>query len=237
MERGTLLFHIGAGSLGLLSGAVALYAAKGERLHRGSGRLFVLAMLGMSISGAAIATLLALEISVIAGLLTAYLVVTGLTTVRSPGRAAPWPQLAFVLVGSTVGLASIAMGLEALAFGDGTRDGYPAGLFLVFGVVALLAAGGDLKAMRANGVSGVHRLRRHLWRMCVALYMATSSFFLGQADELPEAFRIPAVLAIVAFLPLAIMAYWLWRLRLPGAATAVKPCDTQSSHPSLPPRP
>jgi hypothetical protein len=217
--QAALLFHIGAGFLGLVSGATALYAAKGSGLHRRSGMLFVLAMLAMSISGAAIAALQAVEVSVIAGLLAAYLVATGLATVRSPGRPT---LLGSAVVGSTLGLASATMGLEAIAVGDGTRDGYPAGLFLAFGVVALLAAVGDLRVRHPSGVSGRRRLRRHLWRMCTALFIATSSFFLGQADELPEALRIPAVLAILAFLPLAVMAYWLRRVRLAGVSRGLE---------------
>lgn len=46
-----------------------------------------------------------------------------------------------------------------------------------------------------------------------ALYIGSASFFLGQADEFPEALRLPALLAIPAFLPLLMMAYWLWRTR------------------------
>ena len=52
-----LLVHILAGGLGLVAGAVALSAAKGARLHRKSGILFVYAMITMSLSGAVIAAL------------------------------------------------------------------------------------------------------------------------------------------------------------------------------------
>lgn len=40
------------------------------------------------------------------------------------------------------------------------------------------------------------------------------SFFLGQADELPEALRIPALLAIPIVVPPLVMLYWLWRVRI-----------------------
>ena len=50
----TLLVHLLAGGLGLLAGAVALSAAKGAKLHRQSGRLFVYAMVTMSLTGVAI---------------------------------------------------------------------------------------------------------------------------------------------------------------------------------------
>jgi hypothetical protein len=49
--------------------------------------------------------------------------------------------------------------------------------------------------------------------MCYALFIASMSFFLGQADEIPEAVRNTAVLAVLAFLPALVMLYWLWRVR------------------------
>lgn len=51
----TLLVHIAAGALALVAGFVALSAAKGWRLHRKSGLVFVGAMLVMGLTGAGIA--------------------------------------------------------------------------------------------------------------------------------------------------------------------------------------
>ena len=47
--------HVVAGATAIVAGFVALYARKGARVHRGSGTVFVYAMLTMSLSGAAIA--------------------------------------------------------------------------------------------------------------------------------------------------------------------------------------
>src|ERR671914_462963 len=49
--RGILLAHVIAGGLGLISGYVALYAAKGATLHRKAGILFVSVMVTMAITG------------------------------------------------------------------------------------------------------------------------------------------------------------------------------------------
>lgn len=49
--------------------------------------------------------------------------------------------------------------------------------------------------------------------MCFALFIAAMSFFLGQADEIPEELRMPALLAVPISIPLLAMAYWLWRVR------------------------
>ena len=58
----------------------------------------------------------------------------------------------------------------------------------MFGVVSLVAGGLDAR-MLARGVEGAHRIARHLWRMCYALWIATMSFFLGQPAVFPEPLR------------------------------------------------
>ena len=216
--RMTLLIHILAGGLGLVSGFTALYAAKGDRLHRKSGMLFVYVMLTMSLTGALIAAMRGTESSVIAGLLTAYLVITGLTTVRPVGAASRWLDPGLMAMALAVGLVSVTLGFETLATPTGRMDGIPAVIFFKFGAVALLAGVSDLRRIRSGVLQGGPRIARHLWRMCFALYVASVSFFLGQADELPKALQIPALLAIPALLPLVVMLYWLRRVRRGGGS-------------------
>lgn len=214
----TLGLHVIAGGLGLAAGAVALSVAKGSKLHRLSGITFVWVMLVMSGSGAVMATVGAVEASVIAGLLTAYLVVTALWAVRRPANGYRWTETLAMLAALALGAASVSLGVESIVAGDGVRDGIPAGVFLMFGVVALWAGVSDVRVLGARGVAGSRRLARHLWRMCFAFYIASSSFFLGQADEIPDTFQISWLLTILALLPLAAMVYWLWRVRIGGSA-------------------
>jgi uncharacterized membrane protein len=212
-----LLVHIVGGSLGLVAGAVALFAMKGARLHRKSGMVFVYAMLTLSLTGVGIAASRrggGWEASVIGGLLTAYLVITALTTVRSPFTGSRWVDRGATLLALAVGLTSVAVAVDMLAGGETQRGGIPVPMFLIHGSVALLGSAGDLRVMRAGGIQGARRLARHLWRMCFALWIASGSFFLGQADELPASLRIPALLGILAFLPFVAMLYWLWRVRI-----------------------
>ena len=121
--RLTLLVHILAGGLGLVFGYVALYAAKGAPLHRRSGLLFVYEMLPMALFGMSISAFqnVAPEINIPAGLLTSYLVMTALTTVRPPTAASRWLNVVAMLVAVTVGVTMLTFGLEALANG-GTRN-------------------------------------------------------------------------------------------------------------------
>jgi peptidoglycan/LPS O-acetylase OafA/YrhL len=87
-------------------------------------------------------------------------------------------------------------------------------MLFFLGGIALLASAGDFRVLRSRGIQGARRLARHLWRMCFAFFIATGSFFLGQADEIPEPLRFTPLLVILALAPLVIMLYWLWRVRI-----------------------
>ena len=209
--------HIVGGAIGIASGFIALYALKGATLHRKSGMIFVYAMLVLSISGAVMAAGRAwAAVNIPAGLLTAYLVVTALTTVRPLAAGARWLDLGAMLMALALGLTTLTFGIEALASG-GNRNGIPAFPFLMFGVVGLLAGAGDVRMMRSGGLRGAARLARHLWRMCFALYIAAASFFLGPrarvAKVLPEPLLKTALLVLPVLVPLLAMLYWLWRVR------------------------
>ena len=212
---GMYVVHIVAGSLGLLSGYTALYVTKGASLHRRSGMVFVWTMLTMSFFGLLMSALrgVAVAINVPAAVITAYLVITALLTVRPRPATQRWLDPVLMLIALAVGLVMVAFGLEAIAKG-GTRGGMPAFPFFMFAFVGLLSAALDARMMRAGGVRGAVRITRHLWRMCFALFIAAMSFFLGQADEFPAALRKPALLALPVLLVLATMLYWLWRVRI-----------------------
>lgn len=105
----TLLIHTVAGRLGLASGFLALYSAKGARLHRKVGMLFVFTMLVSSVAGVSLAASreVAPALNIPAGLLTAYLVVTSLATVRPPARGARSLTVGTMAVALGVALASL----------------------------------------------------------------------------------------------------------------------------------
>lgn len=209
-----LPIHIIAGAIALASGFVALYALKGGKLHRKSGIISFYALLTMSVLGAVIAAWRGNnEASVIGGVLTAYLVTTALISVRPPVGWSRRLDVGLMLVALVLGLTSIIVGFEVLASASGARGGIPPFPFFMHGAVALLGSAGDVRMIRAGGLRGAPRLTRHLWRMCWALWIATASFFLGQAKVIPEPVRIPALLAFPVLAVLVTMVYWLWRVR------------------------
>lgn len=209
----TLLVHILGGSLGIITGFVALYAAKGAKLHRQSGMVFVYSMVTMALVGAGMGAYQAEAINVVAGLLTAYLVFTALTTVRPATVGLRRLEIGAMLMVLALGLSSCLVGVAALAGVMGNRGGVPAFMFFIFGIAALLAGVSDWRMLRSGGAQGAARLVRHLRRMCFALFIAAASFFLGQADVIPTPLRIPGLLALPVLTPLLAILYWQWRLR------------------------
>ena len=209
------LVHIIGGTLGLLAGYTALFSVKGAVTHRRSGMVFVYAMLAMCAAGAfmAIRHGVWMEVNVPAALLTAYLVITSLTTVRPLASGGRQLTIGLMLVGLTIGLMCLAFGAQAIANG-GRRNGIPAFPFLMFGVVGTLGAVLDLRLLRVGTLTGAARLTRHLWRITFALFIAAMSFFIGQADVFPKPIRIPALLAMPVLAVLVSLLYWLWRVRV-----------------------
>ena len=204
--------HIIAGSIAIIAGFVSVFALKGAKLHRKSGMIFVYSMLVLSITGAVIGALKNQTSNVIGGSLAFYMVTTALLTVRPRDQRSRWIDAGSLLIGATVGVFALKIGFDALNTTTGTINGVPAGMMFFFGTVALLGALGDVRVMVVGGLQGAHRIARHLWRMCFSLFIASGSFFLGQAKVIPKPIRILPLLAIPALLPLVLLLYWLARL-------------------------
>jgi uncharacterized membrane protein len=214
--RMTYLVHIVAGTLGLLTGYVALSAAKGGTLHRKSGMLFVYTMLTMAVFGLAIAIVrgIAPAINVPAALLTSSMAITALTTVRPLRIGSRWVDLAATVISLAVGLVMLSWAFEAVANG-GKRNGMPAFPFFLFGIVGMLAFLGDLRVMRTGPLKGAPRLARHLWRMCFALFIAALSASVQFVKMVPEPVRsVRPVFVLPVLVVIVMMFYWLWRVRV-----------------------
>ena len=215
--------HVVAGSVALLAGTVALIARKGAWTHRKAGLAFVITMLLMSASGGLIALAMNKTLSMVAAVLTFYLVLTAWLTVHRPtrgGRLLDWSAMSGALL---LGTWAVLLGYQALQSTNGTIDGQPAQVAVVFGFIALLAASLDGRMLAAGGAAGRHRLLRHLWRMCLALLIAMASFFLGQAQVFPEAMQSLALLSLPVLGVLLLMIFWIGRVLLSRRYRSLKP--------------
>lgn len=210
--RTILLVHVLAGAAGIVTGYLALYFPKGSTLHRRIGRWFVYAMVTMGALAVPI-SLYEAKTTWAGGVLAAYFVITGLTTVRPAAEHRRSLLAVGVLVAGTLGVLGVYGGLERLIRGPFFLEGVPAPMPIFLGTVVLLAVAGDLRVLRAGPLHGRPRLVRHLWRMCFALWIAAGSFFIGQARTFPEALRHPVVMFVPPLIPLLAMPYWIWRLR------------------------
>ncbi|ALT76709.1 hypothetical protein [Paucibacter sp. KCTC 42545] len=206
-----LYLHIGAGSVGILSGAAAFVFRKGTPLHRLIGKIFVVSMLIMSGIGACVAPFLPTpeRASVIAGILTFYLVLSSWMAVkRKPGQIGGFDYSLLLSSLSITGAGAYFFWL-AMQNPRGMLDGQPGAAFVMFMIIGSLAAVGDLRLILKRGVTGATRLARHLWRMTVALFIAANSLFLGQPQVFPKAVQKSGLLNVPALLILALLLYWL----------------------------
>ena len=218
MRSPILLLHIIAGTLGMLSGFVAVFLRKGSRRHGIAGKVFVIAMLSLSASGVYLAILKSQPGNILGGTLTFYLVATAWITARRTDSAEPgifdWGALLVVLA---VAASQVTFGLEAAFSRTGLKYDYPPWPYFFMGSVAALAVTGDVRMLVRNGVSGTQRIARHLWRMCFALFIAASSIFLARPHLFPAILQRTGVLYFLSFLPLLLMIFWMLRVRFTNA--------------------
>jgi len=210
-----LLIHICAATIGLLSGSVALFSRKGSRLHRQSGSVFFVSMLCMSASAACLALVKSQTINLFVGVLTFYMVATAWLTVRRREGETGLLEFGLMLLALADGAGAISFGLH-LANGATHADDGPGGYY-VFGSIALLAAALDMRMLVGGGVSGAHRIARHLWRMCFALLITVISFFLGKERLFPGAVIKMHLNYVPILIVAAVMIYWLCRVLFTNA--------------------
>jgi len=127
------------------------------------------------------------------------------------------------LIPLAIGVLGWSNGVHAFFSETGSKYGVPAGMHLFMGTVCLLAAAGDVRMLLRGGVFGTQRVARHLWRMCFGLFIATGSFFLGQAVKVfPFLANQIDLLIIAAVLPLLLLIFWLLRVRFSAAYKSVR---------------
>jgi uncharacterized membrane protein len=207
-----LVLHIGGGTAAIASGCIAILAPKGGRLHRAAGKVFFVAMLVMSGIASIVAPMLDADqwTNTTAAVFTFYLTATAWMTVRRGAGEIGRFELAAMAV--PLGVAALGLFLA----GGGSRMAGKEDLATVYAisVIAALAAFCDLTMIRRGGVSGPARVARHLWRMSLALLVATGSFFMGQQKFLPEEVRGTLLPALPVLGVLALLIFWMVRVRV-----------------------
>ena len=127
----------------------------------------------------------------------------GFVAIAAPKGASWHRKSGMLFVYGMLMMAILAVLMSAIKGGE-LRGNIPPGLFSIYLVIR------GTKAVRGPGPP---RLVSHVRCMCGAFFIATGSFFLGQADEIPAALRVWPVLTLLAFTPLMMMGYWVRRLK------------------------
>ena len=135
-----LILHVLAGSIGLLTGTLAMVVRKGGNLHRASGNVFTVAMLTLATSAFCLAILKSQQGNVVGSVGTFYLIGTAWLAGRRGERTRliDWSALFIGLVGA---VAAIALGIYTLLNPGGVdKTTAPAGMSFFFGAILLLAS-------------------------------------------------------------------------------------------------
>ena len=226
----TLIVHICAGSLGLLSGTAAIIFKKGSRRHVLAGRVFVISMLTMAVFAVYLAVVRHDPNNIGGGIITFYLIGTAwLTARRRDGETSRFDWVV-LLIPLALGILTWMNGISVVRSGASSQDGVPVGMSFFMGSVMLLAAAGDVRMLVHGGVFGAKRISRHLWRMCFGLFIAAGSFFLGPSNRplrllstvglgqhLSPVLFSTSLYLILTILPLILLIFWLVRVRFTNA--------------------
>ena len=233
MHAFALILHIGGGTAAILAGFAALAYRKGGRHHALAGNVFFGAMILMVSLGASLALAKGDLGTASAALLAGYLFVTGWATARNrTATAGRFERIGFAAAVAIMALFAL-FGFWAATSPTGSFSGYQPVLYFVWAGLFALAAGLDLNFILRGTLGRVQRLRRHLWRMCTALFIASGSFFLGQQKVMPLWMKGSLWLWVPALAPLALMLFWLvrvswarrWRPRAPRTTLTLEAAE------------
>jgi len=225
-----IMIHIFTAVIGLLSGFLAMFFRKGSGWHGAAGNVFFVSMLLMSSSAAYIARFERPNaLNTVVGLLTFYLVGTSWWTARHrDGKTSAFDRVALLFIVS-VSVAAITFGFQAANSTRGSKDGMPAAIYFVFGSIAALCSVSDIRMLARGGLIGSQRIARHLWRMSLALLIATMSFFPGQARQLPQWLREAGWMYLPHLFVIGSMIFWMYRVKRRKGAVLKRPMPRAAS--------
>lgn len=206
-----LYAHIGGGFIGMLAGTTASLAPKGKVLHRKAGKVFYLAMSICYLIGALVAPFLETgqRTNFVAGVLALYLLTSGVTAAqRRNFHAGIGERLgaAFALTITLLGLFFMHLASNSPT---GTIDDSPAQAFVLFVVAGSLAFIGEVRVLISKTLTNAQRTVRHLWRMCFSFFIASGSFFFGQAGLFPDWFNASVLPLVLGFFPFFVLLIFL----------------------------
>lgn len=219
-----LYSHIVGGGLGIIAGTIAILTRKGQNAHRIAGRVFFVSMFIAYAIGAGVAPFLedGQRPNFVAGILALYLLVTAWLAARRRDPVVGIIEYAGICIALFVVASGLLFMWQAANNPSGSVDGSPPQAFVLFVVVGLVALFDDFIVIMRGKINGRSRISRHLWRMCMSMFIAGGAFFFGQEQALPDAIVGSIWQMGLAFYPLLAMVIWL---ALPRLKNGTDPAD------------
>ena len=207
--------HVFSGTLAVLAGAIAALTRKGGGIHVRTGKAFVVLMTVSSLLGAVMG-LIEFEqffITFFAGLLGAYLVVSGWLTLNRSKAYGSLLDRTLIATNAITFLALITLGLQALGRPDGSMFGFAGENYLFLAVMSGGALIGDLIRLLRKSISRKHLIARHLWRMLLGFFIAAGSAFTGPgASVFPDAIQASGILSLPELIIFVLMIFYLVKI-------------------------
>lgn len=213
MNPAAIGLHVLGGGVAILSGYGALAIRKGSRAHAAAGSIFIGSMLLMATTGGLMAASKGDPVTTLAGPIVLYFVGTSWRTARLRSGSAGQQELWALGIAVALAATFLAFGAYAVRQPTGRIGVYPAAICFVWAGLMTLAGSLDLKFLLRRRLAPHQRIARHLWRMCVALFIAAGSFFIGQQKVMPAEIRGSWGLFVAALAPFVLMLFWLISVR------------------------
>jgi hypothetical protein len=206
-----LYAHIGGGFIGILAGTTASLAPKGKVLHRKAGKVFYLAMFICYSIGAVVAPFLETgqRTNFVAAVLALYLLTSGVSAAQRRNFHAGIGEKLGAVVALTITLLGLYFIYIASNSPTGTIDDSPPQAFVLFVIAGSLAFIGEVRVLIGKTLSNAQRTVRHLWRMCFSFFIASGSFFFGQAGFFPDWFNASVLPLVLGFFPFSVLLIFL----------------------------
>ena len=214
MASHTLLlsFHILMGALSIISGFTSLLTRKGSAIHLRGGKVFLINMTFMCLSGALLSILGGITISLLVSIFTLYLVSTAWRASVRFKQTTGWLDVAGFTVTTALSVSFFYHGHLAQISPTGTIDDIPIGAtpYYVFAFISLFSAFRDLSFILQTKRTRKQAQPSHIWRISLALFIATSSFFTGNPQVFPDWFNQSFISSLPERVVMLVMIYYLF---------------------------
>jgi len=167
--------HVAFGAVALLTGAIAILLNKRSKGHKLSGKIYVVAMVGVSVTSTALYFFTKNFFLLLVGIFSVQLVLTGWRALyvgkRYSGRMKPeLLDYALSIIPGVISLGMIGLGLYVVINGNSFGS-----VSLVFGVIGMMVASSHLKQF-FNPTPGTNKLTDHLQGMGGSYIAALTAF-------------------------------------------------------------